>query len=67
MQKLLIDSNVILDVFEDDPVWCKWSLNNLNYYSQSHILCINPVIYSEISISSELTKLLYLSFIQSQV
>ena len=50
MQKILVDSNVILDVFLDDPVWCHWSIQNLEEYSHSFQLCINPVIYTEISI-----------------
>ena len=50
MPGLLIDSNVILDIFEDDPVWAEWSESMLDRYAQTHVLCINPVIYSEISI-----------------
>lgn len=47
---ILIDSNVILDVFLNDPKWADWSEDMLNRYSQSHRLCINSIIYSEISI-----------------
>ncbi len=47
---LLVDSNVLLDVFEDDPVWAQWSEEMLEYYSTTHVLCINPVIYAEISV-----------------
>lgn len=25
MRGLLVDSNVLLDLFEDDPVWAPWS------------------------------------------
>jgi len=48
-----VDSNVILDVVEDDPQWCDWSLDVLNQYSETHQLIINPVIYAEVSISFE--------------
>ncbi|MGB5407142.1 MAG: PIN domain-containing protein [Thiogranum sp.] len=48
-----MDSNVILDVVEDDPQWCDWSLDVLNQYSETHQLIINPVIYAEVSISFE--------------
>lgn len=50
MQDLLVDSNVILDVFTDDPVWGNWSESNLNSYSITHSLYINPIVYTEISI-----------------
>jgi predicted nucleic acid-binding protein len=50
MGEILVDSNVILDLFEDDPQWAQWSEDILEQYSRSHTLCINPIIYSEISI-----------------
>ena len=50
MQDLLVDSNVILDVFTDDSVWGDWSESMLDSYSITHLLYINPIIYSEISI-----------------
>ena len=53
MASVLVDSNVILDVVEDDPQWCEWSLDVLDQYSETHQLIINPVIYAEVSISFE--------------
>jgi predicted nucleic acid-binding protein len=53
MRGLLVDSNVLLDVFEDDPVWVHWSEDMLEQYSTTHILCINPVIYAEVSAGFE--------------
>ncbi|MBP7582799.1 MAG: PIN domain-containing protein [Spirochaetes bacterium] len=50
---VLVDSNVILDVFLDDPRWAGWSEDVLNRYGPTHKLCINPVIYSEVSIGFE--------------
>ena len=50
MAGILIDSNVILDIFENDPDWVEWSESMLNQYSYTHDLCINPIIYAEISI-----------------
>jgi predicted nucleic acid-binding protein len=50
MNGLLVDSNIILDVFLDDPVWAEWSENTLSEYSKHTSLFINPIIYSEISI-----------------
>jgi hypothetical protein len=50
MKGVLADSNVILDVFLDDPKWADWSESRLEECSDSMALFINPVIYSEISI-----------------
>ncbi len=50
MKRLLVDANVVLDVFTDDPVWGDWSEVALDRCSVTHILCINPIVYSEISI-----------------
>lgn len=46
----LLDSNVLLDILTDDPVWGDWSANTLDKASKSGILAINPVIYAEVSI-----------------
>ncbi len=46
---ILVDSNVLLDVLEDDPTWAEWSLRQLRAQSQAHDLAINPVIYAELS------------------
>ena len=51
--KLLVDSNVLLDIFSDDPVWFAWSEQMLSRYAQTHDLVINAVIYTELSISFE--------------
>ena len=50
MNAVLVDSNVILDLFLDDPIWAEWSENTLKDVSKSSELCINPIIYTEISI-----------------
>ena len=50
MRGILVDSNIILDVFLDDPEWADWSESKLVKYSSITKLFINPVVYSEISI-----------------
>jgi len=50
MNGVLVDSNILLDVFLDDPEWGTWSEEQLTVYGASHHLYINPIIYSEISI-----------------
>jgi len=48
---VLVDTNVLLDVLEDDPAWADWSLRQLRIQSQAHDLAINPVIYAELSLA----------------
>lgn len=50
MNGLLVDANVILDIFLDDPNWADWSEKTLNRLSQTQTLYINPIIYTEVSI-----------------
>ncbi len=50
VHKVLVDSNVILDIMEEDPVWFAWSSEHLTKCADTSILAINPVIYAEISI-----------------
>jgi predicted nucleic acid-binding protein len=56
MKGILVDSNVILDLFLNDPAWADWSEATLEKYSQQAILYINSIIYSEISIGFELIE-----------
>jgi predicted nucleic acid-binding protein len=53
MNGLLVDSNIILDIFLDDPQWADWSEMTLNRYGYDHKLLINPIIYTEVSIGFE--------------
>lgn len=46
---LLVDTNVLVDVLEDDPEWADWSIAQLRTQSKIHRLAINPVIYAELS------------------
>lgn len=50
MTGILVDSNVILDIFLDDPKWADWSESTLERYSDNSTLYINTIIYTEISI-----------------
>jgi len=49
----LIDSNVLLDVLEDDSRWFEWSSNALASAADQGLLVINAVIYAEISVGFE--------------
>lgn len=46
---ILVDTNVLIDVLEDDPVWADWSIEQLRAQSIAHDLVINPIIYAELS------------------
>ena len=50
MPPALVDSSVLLDVFENDPVWAAWSTATLDQFSYDGALYMNPIVYSEISI-----------------
>ena len=46
---ILVDTNVLIDVLQDDPKWADWSIQQLRSQSQVHELVINPIIYAELS------------------
>jgi predicted nucleic acid-binding protein len=48
---ILVDTNVLLDVVQDDAAWADWSLRHLRAQAQVHGLAINPVIYAELSLA----------------
>lgn len=48
---ILVDTNVLLDVATDDPVWGDWSQHQLNAASSADRLAINPVVYAEFASS----------------
>ncbi|RLB20262.1 MAG: DNA-binding protein [Deltaproteobacteria bacterium] len=56
MKGVLVDSNVILDVFLNDLNWADWSETTLEKYFHHTTLYINSIIYSEISIGFELIE-----------
>lgn len=50
---LLVDTNVLVDVLENDPAWADWSIGQLRAQSQVRDLSINSVIYAELSLTFE--------------
>jgi len=55
---LLIDTNVLVDVLEDDPQWADWSIQQLRFQSKIHRLVINPIVYSELSLTFSTVEVL---------
>ncbi len=48
---LLVDTNVLVDVFERDADWYPWSVGQLRAQSQVEALAINPIVYAELSLT----------------
>ena len=48
---MLVDTNVLVDLVEDDPDWADWSIGQLRAQSKLHLLMINWVIYAELSVA----------------
>lgn len=46
----LVDSNVLLDVFTEDPAWLEWSSRSLAAAAESGPLYVNPIVYAEVSV-----------------
>ena len=55
---LIVDTNVLVDVLQDDPQWADWSIGQLRAQSKVHELIINPVIYAELSLMFEAMEVL---------
>ena len=46
---ILVDSNVLIDILTEDPVWSRWSSGALEEQAERDVLTINPIIYAEVS------------------
>ncbi|HEX3894900.1 MAG TPA: type II toxin-antitoxin system VapC family toxin [Rudaea sp.] len=47
---LLVDTNVLLDIFENDKQWVDWSLAKVRGFAQLLQLSIDPIVYAELSV-----------------
>ncbi|QYO66945.1 hypothetical protein [Leptolyngbya sp. 7M] len=48
---ILIDSSVLLDLFDEASDWHDWSITALARSADTAPLIINPIIYAEVSIN----------------
>jgi predicted nucleic acid-binding protein len=55
---IIVDSNVLIDVLENDPTWAEWSITQLRAQSQIHRLVINETVYAEISLTFSTVEVL---------
>ena len=53
MSATLVDSNVLLDVLTEDPVWYDWSAAAIESQAERSVLVIDPIVYGEVSIRFE--------------
>jgi len=53
VSRVLVDSNVLLDVFSEDPTWFDWSSDALAELAERSVLVVNPIIYAEVSVRFE--------------
>jgi predicted nucleic acid-binding protein len=49
----LVDSNVLLDIFTDDPNWADWSEKQIADALDRGVALINPIVYAEVSVGFE--------------
>ncbi len=66
----IVDSNVLLDVFTDDPEWAQWSGASLAEVLDGGEAVINPLVYAEVSVGfdriEELDELLPSSLVRRE-
>ena len=48
---VLVDTNVVVDIWQRHPEWYPWSVAQLRAQSLVHELIINPIIYAELSMN----------------
>ncbi|MCX4473389.1 type II toxin-antitoxin system VapC family toxin [Micromonospora sp. NBC_01655] len=46
----LVDTNVLLDIFTEDPHWADWSGEALAAARDAGVLVVNPIVYAEVSV-----------------
>ncbi len=47
---IFVDTNILIDVVEDDPVWADWSRQQLVVAAGLGAVAINDVVYAELAI-----------------
>ena len=47
---VLVDTNVLLDVATEDPLWFEWSVARLRQAANRGGLAINPIVYAELAV-----------------
>ncbi len=58
MNSVLVDSSVVLDLFTADARYCERSMGLLSFWGATHELCINDIVYAEVSVGFRRIELL---------
>ncbi len=53
MSRVPVDASVVLDVLTDDPQWSEGSGAQLDACAARGELCINAIVYGEVSVGFE--------------
>ncbi|HEU4628646.1 MAG TPA: type II toxin-antitoxin system VapC family toxin [Gemmatimonadaceae bacterium] len=48
---VLVDTNVLMDIFTEDPIWSPWSEQALAEAGDHTVLVLNQIVYAELSVS----------------
>jgi predicted nucleic acid-binding protein len=56
--KTLVDSNVVIDLLEQRPVWMAWSMKAMDALSDKGPFVINQIVFGEVSIPYDDAKVL---------
>jgi predicted nucleic acid-binding protein len=52
----LVDTNVLLALLTNDPIWADWSVRQLDKLSLQKKLIVKPVVYAELSVGFDRTE-----------
>ena len=47
---ILVDTNVLVDIISEDPLWAEWSQRHLTIAATQDELAINDIVYAELSV-----------------
>ena len=53
---IFVDTNVVIDVTTNDPVWADWSQEQLDLGARNKRLAINEIVYAELSVGYRLPE-----------
>ena len=53
MAKVIVDTNILLDLYTQDEVWEERSAAAIASAADADVLVINPIIYAELSVGFE--------------
>ncbi len=67
MAPVLVDSNVLIDVLQEDPRWFDWSSAALERTARVAALVINPIVYAEVSLAFDTVEELDAALPRSRV